>query len=343
MTQSKTLIPTAISTAIPTALILGITGQDGCYLARYLLSLGYSVHGLIRRTSLDNRLRIADILPNLTLHEGDMADPASLWRIIQTVKPAEIYNLAAQSHVHTSFAQPEYTTNINALGALRVLEVLRTIAPQTRYYQASTSEIFGNSGGLLDEDSPKSPASPYAAAKLYAYHLTRQYRDSYGLFACNGILFNHESPVRGHDFVTTKIANFAAQIKSGTWNQAPLKLGNIAARRDWGHAADYVRGMHAMLNHEMPDDYVLATGTAHSVQDFANTAFAHIGQPLTWHGHQAHLPSGQTAIIHDPALLRPRDVDTLTGNAAKAERTLGWRPITSFAQLVADMVDNAAY
>lgn len=327
----------------PTALIFGITGQDGRYLAHYLLSQGYDVHGVTRRTSTDNLVRIRDILPRITLHSGDLADAGSIMRAIITVKPDEIYNLAAQSHVHTSFAVPQYTGDIDALGTVRILDAIRTLKPDTRFYQAATSEIFGNtSTAPFTEESPKHPDSPYAAAKLYAFHMTRLYRESYGLFACSGILFNHESPHRGHDFVTAKIARFAATVKSGTWNGEPLKLGNLNARRDWGHASDYVRGMYAMLQQTTPDDYILATGTAHSVRDFANAALNHINQPLTWQDDNGFI-NGQLAITTDANLRRPIDVECLIGNANKAAQVLGWKPEISFTELVADMIDNVQH
>lgn len=324
------------------AFITGITGQDGSYLARYLLSLGYEVHGLVRRTSVDNLVRLRDILPQLTLHTGDMADAGSLMRAVLAANPDEVYHLAAQSHVHVSNAEPEHTADINALGTIRLLDIIRTLKPSARFYNAATSEMFGNtSNAPLTENSPMRPDSPYAAAKLYAYNMTRLYRDSYGLYACSGILFNHESPLRGCDFVTGKIARFTATIKSGHWNGEPLKLGNLNARRDWGHAADYVRGMHAMLQQSKPDDYILATGTAHSVRDYAAAAFDQIGQPLKWIENTATLPNGQTVIVTDASLRRPIDIECLIGDATKAKQTLNWKPRITFSQLVADMVENA--
>ncbi len=320
------------------ALILGITGQDGSYLAELLLSKACRVHGLVRRTAHDNRTRIRHLLNDVTLHEGDMADAGSLWRIIASVQPDEVYNLAAQSHVHTSFAEPEHTGSIDALGCVRVMDALRTLSPRAKFYQASTSELFGQGGGPFDESSPMQPASPYGAAKLYAFHMLRIYRQAYGLFACNGILFNHESPRRGGDFVTAKIARFARSYRDGNWNGAPLLLGNLDARRDWGHARDYVEGMWRMLQHDHADDYVLATGESHSVRDFVNAAIP----GLSWAGDVATDGQGRAVAKTDPALVRPVDVPELIGNAAKAKTALGWQPRTRFAQLVTEMVETAS-
>lgn len=307
-------------------------------MSELLLSKGYRVHGLVRRTSLDNRLRLAQMLGSLTLHEGDIADAGSLWRTLDAVKPDEVYNLAAQTHVHTSFAEPEHTGDINALGPVRVLEALRTLSPGTRFYQASTSELFGQGGGPLNEDSPMLPASPYGAAKLYAFHMVRIYRKAYGMFACNGILFNHESPRRGNDFVTAKIGAFAKAIATGEWNGLPLRLGNLDAKRDWGHARDYVDGMWRMLQVDKPDDYVLATGCSRSVRDFVETALG----TITWSGKGADETGkdakGRTLVMVDPALYRPIDVPCLVGDSSKAQKILGWEPRTKFDNLVTEMM-----
>jgi GDPmannose 4,6-dehydratase len=325
-----------------TALIFGITGQDGSYLAELLLAKGYSVNGVTRRTSVNNRARIAHVLPRITLHEGDLADGGSLWRIISTVKPDEIYNLAAQTHVHTSFAEAEHTGQINALGPTRILDAIRTLNPKIRFYQASTSELFGQgvAGGLaLNEQSPMVPASPYGAAKLYAYSIIRIYRKAYGLFACNGILFNHESPRRGGDFVTHKIVAFAKTVRDGTWNGEPLKLGNLDAKRDWGHARDYVEGMWRMLQADAPDDFVLATGQALSVREFAGIALQKAGVDLHWEGNGATDANGRAVVVVDPALIRPIDVPCLLGDSTKARTELGWNPACTLGQLIDEMMD----
>ncbi|MBU6235986.1 MAG: GDP-mannose 4,6-dehydratase [Alphaproteobacteria bacterium] len=323
------------------ALIFGITGQDGSYLAELLLGKGYAVHGVTRRTSTGNRTRIQRILDKITLHEGDLADAGSIWRIIKTVEPDEVYNLAAQTHVHTSFAEPEHTGQINALGPIRILEAIRTINPRIRYYQASTSELFGQGtadGKPLNEQSPMRPASPYGAAKLYAYTMARLYREAYGLFVCNGILFNHESPRRGADFVTHKIAAFAKTVKQGRWDGTPLKLGNLEAQRDWGHARDYVEGMWMMLQYTMPDDYVLATGQTFSVKAFAEKVLGGAGLKLVWDTQGASDAQGRKIITVDPSLLRPIDVPCLLGDSTHAQKQLGWKPSCTLDELVTEML-----
>lgn len=333
-----------------TALITGITGQDGVYLAEFLLAMGYAVHGLRRRASTDNLTRLRPILASaagrerLVLHDGDLADSASLLRILQAVAPDEVYNLAAQSDVRVSFEAPELTGDIGGLGALRLLEAIRILGlgARTRYYQASTSELYG-----LTRESPQSektpfhPRSPYGVAKLYAYWITVNYREAYGFHASNGVLFNHESPLRGEDFVTRKITRAAAAISLGL--QDRLLLGNLEARRDWGHARDYVEGMWLMLQQTRADDYVLATGIAHSVRQMAELAFAEAGLPLVWRGAGAqevgvHEASGRLLVALDTHLLRPSEVHHLVGDCAKAREALGWRAKTSFAELVREMV-----
>jgi len=321
------------------ALIFGITGQDGSYLAELLLSNGYTVHGVTRRTSVNNRTRILGILDKITLHEGDLADAGSIWRVITATQPDEIYNLAAQTHVHTSFAEPEHTAEINALGPVRILEAIRTINPRIKYYQASTSELFGqgtDTGKPLSEQSPMKPASPYGAAKLYAYTMAQMYRQAYGMFVCNGILFNHESPRRGGDFVTLKIAAFAKNFKN--WDGAPLKLGNLDARRDWGHARDYVDGMWRMLQQPAPDDYVLATGHTFSVRDFADKAMGQVGIKLVWSATGATDDAGRQIITVDKTLLRPIDVPCLLGDSTHAQTKLGWKPSCTLDALVTEML-----
>jgi len=310
-------------------------------LSELLLSKGYQVHGLTRRSSVDNRARLRPLLPHIQLHEGDLADPGSIWRVINAVRPDEVYNLAAQSHVHTSFAEPDHTGDINALGPVRIMDALRSIVPAGRFYQASTSEIFGQGVGVdasLNEDSPMQPASPYGAAKLYALNMVRIYRRAYGLFACNGILFNHESPRRGSEFVTAKIASFARDLNDGLWDGEPLKLGNLEAMRDWGHARDYVEGMWRMLQQDSPDDYVLATGVARSVRDFVNTAIPDIewtGEGLEEKGTDSN---GRLLIAIDAGLYRPIDVECLIGDAGKAKTRLGWKPQSAFEEIVLEMI-----
>ena len=308
------------------ALITGITGQDGSYLAELLLDKGYEVHGLVRRTSTFNTQRIAHIRDRVALHYGDLVDSTSLMRLIRTVEPTEIYNLAAQSHVRVSFEMPEYTCDVTAAGVCRLLEAIRVSGVRTRFYQASSSELYGKV-----EETPQTettrfhPRSPYAAAKAYAFYMTQNYREAYNLFACNGILFNHESPRRGENFVTRKITRSIGRIVTGA--QKKLPLGNLDARRDWGFAGDYVRGMWQMLQLDTPDDYVLATGETHSVRDFLDTAFSHVG--LDWKEH----------VEIDSRQIRPSEVDLLLGDASKARQAFGWKPSVSFRQLVEMMVD----
>jgi GDPmannose 4,6-dehydratase len=335
-----------------TALITGITGQDGAYLAEYLLNKNYVVHGMRRRTSLFNTQRIDHLYkdshePNarLFLHHGDMTDTSSLVRIIQKTQPDEIYNLAAQSHVAVSFEEPEYTANSDALGTLRILEAVRILGMEkrVRFYQASTSELYG-----LVQESPQTettpfyPRSPYAAAKLYAYWITVNYREAYGMYACNGILFNHESPVRGELFVTRKITRALARIKYGL--QDCLYLGNLDAKRDWGHARDYVEAQWLMLQQATPEDFVIATGQQHSVREFADAAAREMGMRIRWAGDGADERGfdalGRCIVAVDPRYFRPTEVDTLLGDSGKAQACLGWQPRTSFAELVREMVQE---
>jgi GDPmannose 4,6-dehydratase len=322
-----------------TALITGVTGQDGSYLTELLLSKGYEVHGIKRRASSFNTARV-DHIPELHLHHGDMTDATNLFRLINEIKPDEVYNLAAQSHVQVSFETPEYTANADALGTMRVLEAVKTLGLATRIYQASTSELFGNSGSYFrDEDTPFEPRSPYAAAKLYAYWMTVNYRQAYGMHASNGILFNHESPRRGPTFVTRKITRAVAAISAG--KQDCLYLGNLDAQRDWGHARDYVEAMYLALQQDKPDDYVIATGHAYSVRSFVEAAFAEIGATIVWEGSGVDEVgySGRQAVVRiDPKYFRPTEVDLLRGDATKAMRVLNWRPKTTFRALVKEMV-----
>jgi GDPmannose 4,6-dehydratase len=333
------------------ALITGITGQDGAYLAEFLLNKGYVVHGIKRRSSLFNTNRIDHLYQDphqkdrrFILHHGDMTDSSSLVRIIQQTQPTEIYNLAAQSHVAVSFEEPEYTANSDALGALRILEAMRILGleKKCRYYQASTSELFG----LVQETPQKEttpfyPRSPYAVAKLYAYWITVNYREAYGMYACNGILFNHESPIRGETFVTRKITRALARIKLGL--QDCLFLGNMNAKRDWGHARDYVEMQWLMLQQEHPEDFVIATGVQYSVRDFVNAAAKELDMAMRWEGEGVEEKGywGNTAapvVAVDPRYFRPTEVETLLGDATKAKQKLGWTPQTSFDELVAEMV-----
>ena len=343
------------------ALITGITGQDGAYLAEFLLDKGYEVHGIKRRTSLFNTDRIDHLYQDphdpgrrMILHHGDMTDSLSLLHVIQVVQPDEIYNLAAQSHVAVSFEEPEYTANSDALGALRVLEAIRILGleKKTRFYQASSSELYG----LVQETPQKEttpfyPRSPYAVAKLYAYWVTVNYREAYNIYACNGILFNHESPTRGETFVTRKITRALARIKLGL--QDCLYIGNLNARRDWGHARDYVEMMWLMLQQEMPEDFVIATGIQHTVREFVNMAAGELGMKISWEGKgvketgvltHAHTDTSgdrqpEKVIIRvDPRYFRPTEVDSLLGDSAKARKKLGWAPRISFEDLVAEMV-----
>jgi GDPmannose 4,6-dehydratase len=332
------------------ALITGITGQDGSYLAELLLAKGYQVHGIKRRTSLFNTARIDHLYQDphaehqkLLLHYGDLTDTSSLIRVIQQVQPDELYNLAAQSHVKVSFEEPEYTANSDALGTLRLLEAIRSLGleDKTRFYQASTSEMFG----LVQETpqretTPFYPRSPYGVAKLYAYWITVNYRESYGIHASNGILFNHESARRGETFVTRKITRALARIKVGL--QDKLYLGNLDAKRDWGHARDYVEVMWLMLQQETPQDYVIATGLQYSVREFVERAAEPLGIHLRWKGEgvdeQGIDADGRVIVAVDPRYFRPAEVETLLGDASKAHRELGWKPRVSFAELVSEMV-----
>jgi GDPmannose 4,6-dehydratase len=334
------------------ALITGITGQDGAYLAELLIAKGYETHGLRRRASSFNTGRIEHLYRDpheagarLFLHYGDMADTTSLMRILQEVQPTEIYNLAAQSHVAVSFETPEYTANTDGVGVLRLLEAIRVLgmAETVRFYQASTSELYG----LVQETpqretTPFYPRSPYGVAKLYGYWITVNYREAYGMHASNGILFNHEGPTRGETFVTRKITRAVAAIEAG--QQSALYLGNLNASRDWGHARDYAEGMWMMLQQAQPDDYVLATGETHAVREFTSLAFARIGKTILWQGEGVEetgtdAASGRVLVRIDPAYFRPTEVDMLIGDAAKARRVLGWAPRTSFHDLVNEMVD----
>lgn len=332
------------------ALITGITGQDGAYLAEFLLNKGYIVHGVKRRASLFNTARIDHLYHDpheknvrFFLHHGDLTDSSNLIRLIKQTQPDEIYNLAAQSHVAVSFEEPEYTANSDALGPLRILEAIRILGleKKTRFYQASTSELYG----LVQETPQKEttpfyPRSPYAVAKLYAYWITINYREAYGMYACNGILFNHESPVRGENFVTRKITRALARIKLGL--QEHLYLGNLNALRDWGHAKDYVEMQWLMLQQEQPDDFVIATGVQYSVRDFVNIAAQELGMNIRWEGEgmdeKGYDASGKCIVSVDPRYFRPTEVETLLGDASKAKVKLGWEPKITFAELVKEMV-----
>jgi len=334
------------------ALISGITGQDGAYLAELLLAKGYEVHGIKRRASSFNTDRVDHLYVDpheagarFFLHYGDMTDATNLIRIIAETKPDEIYNLAAQSHVAVSFETPEYTAQADAIGTLRLLEALRILGVEktVRFYQASTSELYGKVRETpQSETTPFYPRSPYAAAKLYAYWITVNYREAYGIHASNGILFNHESPIRGETFVTRKITRAVAAIQLGL--QETLFMGNIDSKRDWGHARDYVEGMWRMLQQPEPDDYVLATGEMHTVREFIEQAFAHVGRRIAWSGKGVDevgtdAASGKALVRIDPHYFRPTEVDLLLGDPSKAARKLGWRHTTPFASLVTEMVD----
>lgn len=343
------------------ALVTGVTGQDGAYLAEFLLRKGYEVHGLRRRASLFNTARIDHLYKDphekgvrLFLHYGDLTDTTSLIRILQEVRPDEVYNLAAQSHVAVSFETAEYTANADAVGTLRILEAIRILGltETTRFYQASTSELYGRTReSPQSERTPFCPRSPYAVAKQYAYWICVNYREAYGIYACNGILFNHESPLRGETFVTRKITRAVARMCKGLQNR--LYLGNLDARRDWGHAKDYVEAQWMMLQHPRPDDFVIATGEQHSVREFCEHAFAEVGVELAWVGQglsekgivhavrdsrKFPIPPGECIVQVDSEYFRPSEVESLLGDASKARRELGWRPKILFMEIVAEMV-----
>jgi GDPmannose 4,6-dehydratase len=341
-----------------TALITGVTGQDGAYLAELLLEKGYTVHGIKRRSSSFNTGRVDHLYTDphfkglpFYMHYGDLTDATNLIRIIQEVQPDEIYNLAAQSHVQVSFETPEYTANGDALGTLRILEAIRILglAQKTKFYQASTSELYGgmeenkNERGFYDEKTPFYPRSPYAVAKLYGYWITVNYREAYGMYACNGILFNHESPIRGETFVTRKITRAAVRIAKGV--QPKLFLGNLDAKRDWGHAKDYVKGMWLMLQQDKPEDFVLATGKTYTVRHFCDLAFGEVGIKLNWEGEGVnevgkHAETGEILIQVDPKYFRPTEVDLLIGDPTKAKTQLGWQPEYDLEGLVKDMIQG---
>ncbi|MCR4892643.1 MAG: GDP-mannose 4,6-dehydratase [Lachnospiraceae bacterium] len=334
------------------ALITGITGQDGSYLAEFLLDKGYEVHGIIRRQSSINTVRIDHLYYNkeikdktFFLHHGDMTDSSNLNRLIEQIQPTEIYNLAAQSHVGVSFEVPEYTAETTGIGTMRILDAIKKSGVKCRFYQASTSELFG---GLPDtapqsEKTPFYPKSPYGAAKLYSYWITVNYREAYGLFACNGILFNHESPRRGETFVTRKITQAVARIMKG--DQDVLQLGNLNAKRDWGYSGDYVEGMWLILQHDKPGDYVLASNETHSVREFAELAFKEVGVNLQWRGRGVNekgidKDTGRVLVEVNPKYFRPAEVELLWGDSSKAEKELGWKRQTTFKELVSMMVDS---
>lgn len=333
------------------ALITGVTGQDGAYLAEYLLSLGYTVHGIKRRSSSFNTARVDHLYkdPHLgdvpfLMHYGDMTDSTNLIRLMQQIRPTEIYNLAAQSHVAVSFESPEYTANADGIGVLRLLEAIRILGmdKETRFYQASTSELYGLVQEIPQkETTPFYPRSPYGVAKLYGYWITVNYREAYGMFATNGILFNHESPIRGETFVTRKITRGVARIEVGA--EETLYLGNLSAKRDWGHARDYIEGMHLILQAAKPDDFVLATGEMRSVREMVELSFAQVGRRIEWRGEGVEetgvdARTGKTVVRVDPTYFRPTEVDLLVGDARKAREVLGWKPKRTFAQLVQEMV-----
>ncbi|MEO1281665.1 MAG: GDP-mannose 4,6-dehydratase [Pseudomonadota bacterium] len=333
------------------ALITGVTGQDGAYLAELLLAKGYAVHGIKRRSSSFNTARVDHLYRDpheddvsFLMHYGDMTDATNLIRLVQTIKPDEIYNLAAQSHVAVSFESPEYTANADAVGVLRLLEAIRILGmeKQTRFYQASTSELYGMVQEVPQtESTPFYPRSPYAVAKAYGYWITVNYREAYGMHASNGILFNHESPIRGETFVTRKITRAVARISCGL--ETCLYLGNLDAKRDWGHARDFVEGMWRMMQQDEPGDYVLATGQTRSVREFVELAFSHVDRRITWSGDGVDevgkdAANGETLVRIDPQYFRPTEVDLLIGDAAKAKAVLGWEPSTSFNDMVGEMM-----
>ncbi|WP_339149687.1 MULTISPECIES: GDP-mannose 4,6-dehydratase [unclassified Sutcliffiella] len=330
------------------ALITGVTGQDGAYLAEFLLEKGYEVHGIKRRSSSINTVRIDHLISNefFHLHYGDLTDATNILSIVNKVKPDELYNLAAQSHVKVSFETPEYTANSDAIGTLRLLEAIRilNLEQKVKYYQASTSELYGKVHHTpQNEETPFYPRSPYAAAKLYAYWITINYREAYNLFACNGILFNHESPYRGETFVTRKITMAVARIKLGL--QDKLLLGNLNAKRDWGYAKDFVKAMWLMLQQEKPEDFVIATGETHSVREFVELAFKEVGISIRWIGEglnekAINVQNNKVLVEIDPKYFRPTEVDLLLGDAKKAKAILGWQPEVSFNELVKMMVES---
>jgi len=345
--------------AMKRALVTGITGQDGAYLAELLLAKGYEVHGVKRRASLFNTGRVDHLYHDphepgcrFFLHNGDMTDSTNLIRLVQDIRPDEVYNLAAQSHVKVSFEAPEYTANADGIGTLRLLEAIRAagLEKTARFYQASTSELYGKVHAIpQNEDTPFHPRSPYAVAKLYAFWATVNYREAYGMYACNGILFNHESPLRGETFVTRKITRAAARIRLGIQNK--MYLGNMDARRDWGHARDYVEAMWLMLQHAAPEDFVIATGVQHSVREFVELAFGHAGMRIEWRGKGVEEvgvlaagggdgapENGSVVVAVSPAYFRPAEVETLLGDASKAKKLLGWSPRTTFQELVREML-----
>jgi GDPmannose 4,6-dehydratase len=334
------------------ALITGVTGQDGAYLAEFLLQKGYVVHGVKRRSSSFNTERVEHLYHDphepgvrFFMHFGDMTDPTNLIRLVQEIQPTEIYNLAAQSHVQVSFETPEYTANADGLGTLRLLEAMRilNLKDKTRFYQASTSELYGNAAERPQSETTSfQPRSPYAAAKLYGYWITVNYREAYGFHASNGILFNHESPIRGETFVTRKISRAVAAIKLGL--QEKLYIGNLDSLRDWGHARDYIEGMWAIVRQDAPDDYVLATGESHSVREFVELAFSHVGVHIDWKGASVEevgidRESGRRLVEVDPRYFRPTEVDHLLGDPSKAHRVLGWQARIKFEDLVREMVE----
>lgn len=332
------------------ALIFGITGQDGAYLAEFLLSMGYEVHGVRRRISMNNTARIDELHEapdkskrSFTLHYGDLSSAASIAALMQKIRPDEVYNLGAQSHVLVSFELPEYTGDVDGLGVLRILDAIRILGlTNTRFYQASSSEMYGKVQEIpQSETTPFYPRSPYGVAKLYGYWITRNYRESYGMFATNGILFNHESPIRGETFVTRKIARAAARIRYSS--QDMLYLGNLDASRDWGHARDYVEAMWLMLQQDEPDDFVIATGETHTVREFVEKSFACVGITLAWQGEGVdeigyNVATGEPLVAVDPLYFRPAEVDLLIGDPSKAKKILGWQPRVTFDELVNDMV-----
>jgi GDPmannose 4,6-dehydratase len=331
------------------ALITGITGQDGSYLTEFLIEKGYEAHGIIRRSSSFNTGRIDHLYRDphvnnrkMILHYGDLTDSSNLSRLVETIAPDEIYNLAAQSHVKVSFEVPEYTADVDALGTLRLLDAIREVGINTKFYQASTSELYGKVVEIPQtENTPFYPRSPYGVAKLYAFWIVKNYREAYNLFACNGILFNHESPRRGETFVTRKITRAVARIYAGL--QDKLFLGNLDAKRDWGYAPDYVEGMWLMLQQNQPDDYLLAAGETHSVREFTELAFQEAGIELVWEGENENeigrnKSSGKVLVEIDPSYFRPTEVDILLGNPTKAKRELNWKPKTTFHELVKIMV-----